>query len=234
MKYVTFISLLFLCLIGTSCSAQGIKGNGKVTSETRQVGEFHSLQIKGACDVYIAQGRSSSVMLKTDENLQEVISTVVEDGVLVVDNEKSIRKSTMVELRLSAENLRQIEILGAAKIVTEDPLRGSKLVLKISGAVEGALDLNLDELETQCSGAGSLKLVGRANRASYQIDGAASIKAFDLSCDDLSLAISGTGSAQVNAAHTLDVEVSGMASVRYKGSPEVKKQISGMGSVKKD
>ena len=44
-------------------------------------------------------------------------------------------------------------------------------------------------------------------------------------------AFSGTGSAVVNAAQTLDVTIGGTGTISYLGSPTVTKDISGVGSV---
>lgn len=224
---VCLISLLF---IAGQLSAQGVRGNGRVTTEVRSVGSFDGIIIKGACDVFLSEG-SNRVKLETDANLHEVVDIYVKDGKLIVDNKESIKKSTEMNLYISARELNLIKVSGAATLKTSDPISGKDLEISVSGAVDGELEVDVACLNVYCSGAATLNLSGRSGCANYEIDGAATLNAYDLRSDEVQIDVKGTGNAQLYATESLDVKVSGMASIDYKGNPSLTKSMRGMGSI---
>jgi hypothetical protein len=224
--------MLFALLI-SQVSAQGVRGNGNVVTDSRSVGSFDGLIIKGACDVIISEGSSSRVRLKTDENLQEVVDIYVKEGNLIVENKESIKKSTEMTLYVSADRLSLIKVSGAANIEARDEIGGNELDIIISGAVDANLDLDVSCIHVSCSGAATLNLSGRSGCANYKIDGAATVKAYDLRTDKVKITVSGTGNAELHADENLDVAISGMASINYKGNARLTKNMRGMGSIQR-
>lgn len=222
--------LIILLFATSQILAQGVRGNGRVVTENRSVGNFDGLIIKGACDVIISQG-ANQVKLETDENLQEVVKIYVQDGNLVVENKESIKKSTEMKLYVSVNQLRLLKVSGAATIEARDVIEGKELEINVSGAADATLDVDVACLHVFCSGAVTLNLSGRSGCANYEIEGAATLKAFDLKSDEVQIDVSGTGSAELFADESLAITVSGMASIDYKGNPSITKKMHGTGSV---
>jgi hypothetical protein len=52
-----------------------------------------------------------------------------------------------------------------------------------------------------------------------------------LAADDVSVAVSGAGSATVWARATLDATVTGVGTIRYWGEPVVSEDVSGVGQI---
>lgn len=222
--------LIFLLFVTSQMFAQGVRGNGRVITENRSVGSFDGIIIKGACDIILTEG-SNSVKLEADENLQEVVDIYVKDGNLVIKNKESIKKSTEMNLYISVRELRLLNISGAANLEARGVIHGKELEINVSGAVDATMEVDVACLNIFCNGAATLNLSGRSGCANYEIDGAATIKAYDLRSDEVEIDVRGTGSAQLNAAESLDIKVSGMANIDYKGNPSMTKSIKGMGSV---
>jgi len=227
------VALLLLSFPLQQINAQKTQGNGRVTTETRSVGSFHSINIEGACDLIISSGNSSRIKLETDENLHDLVKTEVSNGYLTVSDDNKIKKSTRMRLYVSMEELRSLHISGASSITCEDQLSADEMNVHVSGAADGNLKVDASCLKVQCSGAANLTLSGRSGCAKYQISGAGEIKGFNLRTDDVEMRVSGTGNAELAVSESLEVEVSGMANIKYKGSPEVTRNMRGMGSIKR-
>lgn len=75
------------------------------------------------------------------------------------------------------------------------------------------------------AGRGSIVLAGKAQRASLNVDGAGTIEADELTCEEASVRIIGTGTVGVNASRKLKVTGAG-GTVFYRGAPEIKNGMS--------
>ena len=84
----------------------------------------------------------------------------------------------------------------------------------------------------EISGAGAVKLEGRADYQSIKMSGAGGYSGFELISQNCKIDISGVGSADVFVEKELDARISGLGGVSYKGNPDnVISDVSGLGSV---
>jgi len=213
------------------------------TPETRSLAgdtqaSFHSVEVHGNFLIKLDQGDKSTYQIEADKAALEDIEVFVDDQTLVVKNKKrswmDFEKNQQVLIHITAPEYREIEAHGAVQLESLQTLKSQSLDLSLTGASEGDLSTEVNELALQTSGAADFKVAGQANRAQMEVSGAGEIKAYDLEIDDLQVSISGAGHAEVYVNEKLDVRVSGAGSVKYKGSPdEISQHISGAGSVKK-
>lgn len=75
------------------------------------------------------------------------------------------------------------------------------------------------------AGRGSIVLAGKALRASYNVDGAGTIEADQLVCEEASVRSIGTGTIGVNATRALKISGAG-GTVYYAGTPVIKKTMA--------
>ena len=98
-----------------------------------------------------------------------------------------------------------------------------ELNFEISGSGDINMDVDLQKLTYDCSGASKLNLTGTVD-----------INAFDLVAKSFTLSSSGAGKANINATENLNIETSGAATVRYKGNPKnISQRNSGVSSIHK-
>ena len=81
----TVLSLtLFSCNFDMNFNS-GVRGNGEVVIEHRTINEsFSAIKATEGLDVYLTQSDNESVSVEADGNLQELILSEVEDGVLKI------------------------------------------------------------------------------------------------------------------------------------------------------
>jgi hypothetical protein len=229
-----FILAIFMLTIYSGCDVFGERGNGNVSSETRSVSFFNSIDVSGAFDVYITQGTAQSVIVETDENLQKLIKTKVEDNILYIETKEPISHSTCMKIHLTVTELKKIDVSGAVDIRTENKLTVPDLFIDGSGAADAKMDLAVQKLKIDCSGGSKIKFSGTAGEVRLDASGAVDLFAYDLVVESFYLEISGAGKAEINVTKILDAEISGAGTVRYKGNPEkVMENVSGAGSIKR-
>ncbi|WP_421921030.1 head GIN domain-containing protein [Marinifilum sp.] len=235
--YIRIISPILILLISfattLSTFADGIKGNGNVKSEEREVGNFKTIKVNGAFTIYLSQDDDYSLKVVADENLLDIITSKIKGDVLYIATEKSIYKSTNLKLYIGFKHLNEIKANGAISLKSEQVLRFDELEIEINGASSADLQLTANRLSIDNSGASTVKLAGKSEKLDIDISGAGSVNAIDMKALKGTIDISGVGSGKVYVLEELRVSISGIGSVKYKGDPKVTSDISFLGSLKK-
>ncbi|MEN8226104.1 MAG: head GIN domain-containing protein [Bacteroidota bacterium] len=230
---IAFLMLTGSALMGSCVPIKGVKGDGNVVKEDRKVSGFTSLEVSGAFNVYLYQGKTESLTVEADQNLMELIKTEVKGDRLEIYTEgKNIRDYTELNIYLSFKDLEMIDISGAVSITAEDKLIFDKLNIDGSGASEITLNMDVNMFDADISGASEIELMGKAETARFDFSGASEIDAFDFVIEHCELDVSGASEARIHVNGSLDVDVSGAADVKYKGSPSLKSDISGAASLR--
>ena len=126
-------------------------------SKTREVSAFDSVKVSGGFVVKMIGAGKQAVSVKTDENLQQYISTQVKNHVLMVSVKKgiSLRGNDAPIIKIDAVNLTQLDLSGSVKLDAKN-LRGNRFILKTSGSSEASLAGNINHFTLDISGAGNV------------------------------------------------------------------------------
>jgi Putative auto-transporter adhesin, head GIN domain len=204
----------------TSSSSSSSAGNtaeepSNVTSESRNVSGFEEVELQGVGNLSIQQTDTESLTVEAEEDLLPKVRTEVVDNRLIIGPKPntSVLTTEPINYRLTVKDLSALEMSG-------------------SGSVD-AEGISTDELAVTITGAGDVKINGKANSQQVAILGSGDYRAEDLESKEVKVDVGGSGSAIVNVSDELNAEVSGIGSVEYKGDPTVNQFVSGAGRVSK-
>lgn len=190
-------------------------GNEPPRTEQRGVDAFHSIDLRGAADMQVTVGGSTSVSVTAPPAVLDQVSTAVRNGVLVIEQHGGwITTGTRgpLELRIGLPSLNAVSINGAGNV-------------KISGIAGAGLSLVLQ-------GAGNLVATGTAPLLNARINGAGNMDLSGLEAIDATVAVYGAGSLSTRATGSLVAEVNGVGTIRYAGPPQkLDTRINGIGSI---
>jgi len=203
--------LTFAALALGGCHITGIRGNGDVTTQTRTVSDFTSVEADGALTIVWSSG-SPALKITTDQNLLSHIETSVSGKKLRIHSRGQLRPTDGIKVTLSSSGMSGARLTGAVRF-TATKLSGKGFYLEGTGATRVVVDGTVTELMATVSGASKLE-------------------AGSLQAETVELSIAGAGKADVAASKVLKVSISGAGKVTYKGNPAVERHISGAGSVK--
>ncbi len=130
-RHLLSLFLLF-SLTASSYGQFGIRGNGNVIRETRQVSSFTSIDTKAGWDVILIQGNDHSVIVETDENLMDKVITEVRGGELHIFSEGKIMKRTESNVYVTFVNIEELYASSGSDITAETIIKGEKLMLDLS------------------------------------------------------------------------------------------------------
>jgi len=231
-------TLVLLFLLTTTFTSgciipNGVRGDGNVVKEERNVKEFNEIQVSGAYMVYLTQGSKEELIIEADENLMDLITTKVVDGKLKIYNKKDIRCSKKMNIYLTFVEIDELSVSGAVDIEGTNKFTLNELSLNVSGAAEIFLDIELKELDAELSGASEFEIRGFAKEVVIEISGASELDASDFKVEEMQIEISGAADAKVFATESLEINASGASNIKYRGNPSINQRASGASSIRK-
>jgi hypothetical protein len=211
------------------------RGSGTMITETREVDNFHAIEVSYPAEVFISQGTTQSIKIQADDDVLPGLQTRVRDGRLEifykVNDGKAVRPTETVRITIVVTDLDAVDFESAGELNIEG-IEADSLSIAVTGAGNVKLnDIEVQRLSVSLSGAGNATASGTADGISLIISGFGDFDGRELQANTASVNISGAGGASVWAEDELSATISGAGSVSYFGSPKVTKQISGVGSV---
>jgi hypothetical protein len=210
-------------------------GSGVIKSQTREVSDFHAIEIDYPAQIVISQGKAVSVKVEAEDNLLPGLMTQVNNGTLNIyyksDNGKHVNPTKAVKITIVVKELDDVNFSSAGEL-TINGLKTDKLDFRLNGAGKVTVsEITTQSLNLDLSGAGSLDATGTADSLDLNISGFGSFEGEDLHTQTASINISGAGSATAWVDDDLDANISGAGSIDYYGSASVTKNVSGVGGV---
>ncbi len=209
-------------------------------AQERKVGPFNAIEISGAINLYLSQGKEEAVAVSSSEaDLLDKIKTVVRNNTLYIslDTKGMSWKSwgnNQIKAYVTFNDLIKLEASGACNIKSAGKIKVADLRVELSGASDFNGDLEAGNIRIDLSGASQVSLKGTADKATYLASGASSIKAFELAANFCKIDASGASSVRVLANKEISAEASGASSIQYKGEAMIKDfNSSGASSVKR-
>ena len=229
----TLLFILSACHFG---SGEKIKGNGQIVTQEKNLTGFNRVQVSGSMNVHLLQQANGMVKITADENLMPFIEVSTNGDKLIVREKKgyNLDPSSDIIIYAAAPAFEEITVSGSGDIISDNTLSGDEgLELKVSGSGNVQMKVDMPKLKTSVSGSGSVVLMGEAEDLDISISGSGDVRCFDLTSDNVEIAVSGSSNAEVTALKKLDAKVSGSGTVQYKGNPTISTKVSGSGEVKK-
>lgn len=216
-------------------SGTGVAGSGNVQKQERAVSGFSRIHTGLSAEVEIRQGATESVMVETDDNLQSLVETAVENGTLKIRSADKNRYPDTKNLKITVflKNIDEV-VLGGSGRIFSDKLETPKLQLTIAGAGSmGVKSLQTSSLKVSIGGSGSFTAAGSAQQIVGNIGGSGNLRMEKLEAQDVNISIGGSGQVQTWAKERLQLSIGGSGNVSYYGDPKVTKSIGGSGSVRR-
>ena len=211
-------------------------------TQVRNVGKFTGVSVSSGIKVNFTQGNNQSVVVETDPNLQEYVSTEIENGVLVISiKNKGNRKLTFKKLlvtieapQLSSVRVSSGSLLTTLNTINEDDFQASissganlnadlnirnKTSVSINSGSSIRMDVKTKNFNLTGTSGSSSTVVGNAENTTFSLSSAATCNAQDLVSKNGTANASSGANLKMNTTENLTASASSGASIRYKGNP---------------
>lgn len=215
------------------CDDETTYGSGVIVEEIRDVASFHSVEIRGSCDLYFHQSAIQELRVVTDDNILPLIVTWVHhDGTLIIEAKASYSSSAGVKVYASMVEIRGFTISGSGNISSERSFSPQELYLTIAGSGNMSMNIRAHKVWSTVAGSGSIHLAGRSDYHNITIAGSGRVDALDCLVSYYDIQIPGSGECRVHVKDVLNVIIAGSGIVYYRGNPSViNTTIVGSGNV---
>jgi hypothetical protein len=237
MKYkrIALFSFLIITLLafGWKCSMSGISGKGESVAENRDLSNFYEIYLSIDADVYYMQDSIYKVEVIAQQNILDVLETIVEGEKLDIDFKSSVWKHEPIKIYIHSPDINVFEVSGSGDIIAQNNIKSKSMNLKISGSGDIKIpSLIAEDLKIKISGSGDISVsAGKINNEIITITGSGNAELSEVAANSCEAKINGSGDILVNLSENLDARISGSGNIKYKGTPEVNSHVSGSGDV---
>jgi hypothetical protein len=164
--------IIFVSMGLVSCATIG---NGRIISQERTAGEFNSVTLSGVAKINIHFADSHRVVVTTDDNIQDTVTTVTKNNMLTVGTIRKSMKYADITVDVYLPKIDMINLDGVGNIEIEE---GEGLDFDIRH--DGVGDINaekycVENVTIKHSGVGDIK-IWATNSLNGKASGVGSIK----------------------------------------------------------
>lgn len=233
-----FPYLLCLLIITTACSQskERTKAKKQAIMQTRNATEFDRIIFNGNGNIYISQGEEESLKIEGEEELLEMVSSLVIEKTLRIEYKKSnmqqlLDNTKSINIYIQVKSLQEVRLAGAGDIISTTPLKVHTLKLSLAGIGNAEIQVSGHKLFSILSGSGRFHIEGIIENQDIWINGNGIYDAPALISHVANINISGSGTVSLNVTDDLDVRISGAGNIIYDGEPNIRQSISGTGKI---
>ncbi len=199
--------------------------------EVRETTDIDGVKAGGVFKIEFTQGDEFFLELEGREEHLADVNTRVSNGVLELEYDGR-RRNPEILARVTAPELRLVELSGASSFKALTIIHSPALEIILSGATSATLSVEVDQLNSQVSGAATLFIDGEAVNHKSRVSGASQLRALDLKTNSTDVSASGASHARIWAEQHVKANASGTSRVSYDVAPQTEEiQTSGMSSV---
>ncbi len=223
------IVYILVSMMLVSCQFDfGVKGNGNVTTTERSVNAtFNTIEASRGLDVYITQGVSEEIKVQADENLQDIIVTEIEDGVLSIYAKENISHASSKKIMVTFKDLERIETSSGSDLTSTSPITVNNLSIETSSGSDVELDIEAEAIICEASSGSDIKLSGSTNTLRAEAGSGSDIKAGNLKAVSTIASANSGSDVTVNTSKELTASANSGGDVKYYGDPEIVKKSGG-------
>ena len=159
---VTLMALLFSSC-GHSMNLNGIKGSGNITTETRNaIQDFKKIEVSRGIKVIVEQSENKSISVETDDNLQQHIITKIENGVLIIESDKSYNSNETPVVNVKMPVTTGLSANSGSEIISSNTLITKEIDVKSSSGSEIKISVEADTIKIESTSGSSIEASGKA------------------------------------------------------------------------
>jgi hypothetical protein len=188
------------------------------TTEKRDISAFTKIDASGATSISFKTSDALSLSVEADASEIKNVETFVKNNVLYIKTKGESKHQ--IKVNVSASTFKELHLSGASSFVSSGEIKTDSISIESSGASTIDLALVTKAAHMHIAGASNVNLSGNTQRFYAKVDGASSLKAFDLKSAVTTVNASGASTAKVFASQKLSGNCSGASNIKFRGDPK--------------
>jgi hypothetical protein len=186
----------------------------------RDLKPFTKLVVGDRIIVRLVKAEKESATIQVQGIDESAVKTEISDNMLEISifGEPFTKKKVMVTLNYV--QLSDITVTGGADITTTSLMKTERLNINLKSGGMLYLDADIQLLNGKLSEGAILNAEGYAETLDMVVTTTATLSAYDLECEKVTIKANAGGKAKINVENELNVEVTSKGFVSYKGTPK--------------
>lgn len=210
--------------------SSGLTVNAQDTKNVT-VKNFNEITVSSGIDLYLTQGSSESVAIKSDAETLKDIVVEQSGGNLTIKFKDGINLSGMFKNRIikayvNYKTLTALAASGGSDVFTQNQMKADKMAIHSSGGSDIKLNIVCKDLAIQSSGGSDIDLKGKAENMTLQASGGSDIDAYEFITEYAKVQASGGSDVNIYVNKGLEASASGGGDISFKGNASLKKTSS--------
>jgi Putative auto-transporter adhesin, head GIN domain len=222
--------LLLTAILAIGCESDCYKNNGSFSKESRQISNFHSIQVKNNISVILQKSNLvSGIQIEAGTNLLSKIKTTVQDSVLILENTNACNwvrdQRQAVKIYINYQQLRYIDFRSFGTLISLDTVSQRKLEILHQGQNDLELKVKIDTLNITLKELGDVKLSGTCKTLALSQSGYGFFRCRNLVADQCEIIHNGEGNVEIAVLSKLKVDIKNVGNIIYFGQPTIIESI---------
>lgn len=229
-KIKLFVLLVSISLLSCNEGLTGIKGSGNITTEKRNsTAPFTAIDASTGVTVIVAQDSSASIAVETDDNIQQYITTKIENSTLYIKVEGNINTQSPINVNVTMPSISGLDASSGSTIRSKNTLKGTSLSLVTSSGATIEAVLEYEKVSCDASSGSRITASGKALMVTTSSSSGSDIDAKNLAANEIIADASSGSSTKVNPIIKLKGTASSGSSISYYQIPKtlIKTESSG-------
>ncbi len=224
------VLLVSISLLSCNEGFTGIKGSGNITTEKRNsAAPFTAIDASSGVTVIVAQEPTASIAVETDDNIQQYITTKIENGTLYVKVDGNINTQSPINVYVEMSSISGLDASSGSTVHSKNTLKGTALSLNTSSGATIEAVLEYEKVSCDASSGSRLTVSGKALMVTTTSSSGSDIDAKDLAANEIIADASSGSFIKVNPIIKLKGTASSGSSISYYQIPKtlIKTESSG-------
>lgn len=197
------------------------KGNGNVSTQNRTItSDFQKIEVGNGIEAVISQSENKSISVETDENLQEIIRTQIEDGVLKISAASGYSASKSPKVRVHLPVISGLTASSGSILKSDNTLIVNDIAIKSSSGSEMTIQIEANDMSISASSGSSSTISGKAQKLSTDTSSGSDLNCKNLMANAVVSEASSGSTTKITPIESLEAKASSGAAIDYFKKPK--------------
>lgn len=189
-------------------------------SQTRDVGNFHAVNISSSVEVNLVESNSTSIEYTMKKGNEKDLITEVKNGVLYIKTKSRFgnwNNNTEAEVTVFYTKLDGVKTSAGCTVKSKDEIEANEIDIEVSSGSTADLFVNAKTIHVEVSSGATLNLKGEAIDSELEASSGATLNASKFITENADAEANSGASLTIHVNDTLDAEAGSGGSISYTG-----------------
>jgi len=206
------VLVLLMCIYVAGICAQ--------TSEQRNVGSFNSINVCCGIELFLTEGKSSTIVVKANPDILSKIETEVKGNTLNIGIKGNTGNNKgKITVYVTAKDLMALSANSGSQIKGASDINAKDIKIQANSGAGVTLNLKANKVTCESNSAGSINLTGAADFVKASNNSGASINMKDFLATTADASSNSGASIQIRVKSEIKAHANSGGRIQYYGNP---------------